>query len=70
LCELKSPKYWELATERFKEHFPQGMKERRNALTVSDEKVMFEVVSDEDSNVQMFKCYYPAGNFPPRATLQ
>jgi hypothetical protein len=48
LCELKSPKYWELAAERFKEHFPQGMKERRNALTVSDEKVMFEVVSDED----------------------
>jgi len=30
LCELKAPKYWENAAEKFKELFPAGLKNRRN----------------------------------------
>ena len=47
LLEMKSPKYWELAAERFKNLFPHGPKARRNAMTLSDERTMFEEVSDE-----------------------
>jgi len=47
-CELKSPMYWSLAAEKFKHLFPSGYKERRNPLSVSDERVMLESVSDEE----------------------
>ena len=48
VLELKSPKYWELAAEKFKHLFPNGFKVRRNAMTVSDECMMFEVVTDDE----------------------
>jgi hypothetical protein len=48
LCELKAPKYWEGAAQKFKEHFPKGLKERHNPLSVQDEKILLtEEVSDE-----------------------
>jgi hypothetical protein len=48
LCELKAPKYWESALERLAKYFPNGVKERINPLSVYDEKVMLEEVSDQE----------------------
>jgi hypothetical protein len=49
LCELKSPKYWESAFEKFSSYFPNGIKERLNPLTVHDEKFLLgEAVSDDE----------------------
>ena len=48
ICELKSPKYWELAAEKFKHLFPNGYKKRRNALSILDEKIMLETVTDDE----------------------
>jgi hypothetical protein len=49
LCELKSPKYWESAFEKFSSYFPNGIKERVNPLTVHDEKFLLgEAVSDDE----------------------
>jgi hypothetical protein len=48
LCELKCPKYWELAAEKFKYLFPNGFKLRRNPLSVADEQVMFSEVTDDE----------------------
>ena len=50
LCELKAPKYWELAAERFKHLFPNGMRDRATPMSVNDERVMMEEVSDEEFN--------------------
>ena len=50
LCELKAPKYWELAAEKFKDIFPNGLKERATPMSVYDEKIMLEEVSDEEFN--------------------
>jgi hypothetical protein len=47
-CELKSPKYWELAAEKFKHLFPDGYRTRKNPLTVSDEKIMLMEVTDDE----------------------
>ena len=40
--------YWILAAEKFKHLFLSLYKERRNPLSVSDERVMLESVSDEE----------------------
>jgi hypothetical protein len=49
LLEMKSPKYWETAAEKFSSHFPKGIKERQNPLSLYDEKVLLEeVVSDQE----------------------
>jgi hypothetical protein len=49
LLEMKSPKYWETAFDKFAKFFQGGIKERVNPLSVYDEKVMLdEVVSDKD----------------------
>jgi len=50
LCELKAPKYWELAAEKFKDQFPNGLKARGNPMSVNDERIMMEEVSDEEFN--------------------
>ena len=50
LCELKSPKYWESALQKLEKYFPNGVKERWNPLSVYDEKIMMEEVSDEEFN--------------------
>jgi hypothetical protein len=48
LCELKAPKYWEGAAQKFVKHFPKGIKERHNPLSIQDEKFMLtEEISDE-----------------------
>jgi len=49
LCELKAPKYWEGAAQKFEKYFKNGIKERHNPLTIIDEKFMLnEEVSDEE----------------------
>jgi len=49
LLEMKSPKYWETAYDKFAKYFPGGVSERNNPLSVYDEKMMLEeVVSDKD----------------------
>ena len=48
LCELKAPKYWESAAVKFEHLFSGGLKHRRNPLSVNDEKIMEEVVTDEE----------------------
>jgi hypothetical protein len=48
LCELKCPKYWEMAAEKFKYLFPNGFKKRLNPLSVVDEKSMFVEVTDQE----------------------
>ena len=48
LCELKAPKYWEGAAQKFVKHFPKGIKERHNPLSIQDEKFMLtEEISDD-----------------------
>jgi hypothetical protein len=48
LCELKAPKYWEGALQKFDKHFPTGIKERLNPLSIQDEKTMVtQEVTDE-----------------------
>jgi hypothetical protein len=48
LCELKAPKYWEGALQKFDKHFPAGIKERLNPLSIQDEKTMMtQEVTDE-----------------------
>ena len=46
ICELKAPKYWEGSALKFDRLFLNGLKHRRNHLSVIDEKVMEEVVTD------------------------
>jgi hypothetical protein len=58
ICELKAPKYWELAYKKFEEFFPKGVKERYNPMSVYDEKLMKEEVSDAE--------YDAAKNLPYR----
>ena len=48
ICEVKSPKYWETALMKFAEFFPNGVKERFNPMSVYDEKLMQDEVSDEE----------------------
>ncbi len=36
LLEMKSPKYWETAYDKFAKYFPGGIKERINPLSVYD----------------------------------
>ena len=48
LCELKAPKYWETALIKLEKYFPNGVQTRLNPLTVADEKILEEEVSDED----------------------
>jgi hypothetical protein len=49
LCELRSSKYWEAAYENFSHLFPDGLKERKNPLSVYNEKMMLEeAVTDEE----------------------
>jgi hypothetical protein len=49
LCELKAPKYWEGAAQKFEKYFKNGIKERHNPLTIIDEKFMLnEEVGDEE----------------------
>ncbi len=49
--ELKAPKYWETALTKFAEFFPNGVKERFNPLSVYDDKMMQEELSDEEFEV-------------------
>jgi hypothetical protein len=50
LCELKAPKYWEGASEKFKQYFKSGIKERYNPLSIQDEKTMLtKEVTDEEA---------------------
>jgi hypothetical protein len=50
LCELKAPKYWEGASEKFKKYFESGIKERYNPLSIQDEKTMLtKEVTDEEA---------------------
>ena len=48
ICVLKAPKYWEAAALKFLHLYPNGLKHRRNPLSVTDEKVMEEVVSGDE----------------------
>jgi hypothetical protein len=49
LCELKSPKYWEAALLKVGKYFFEGgVKERHNPLSVYDEGIMQEEVTDEE----------------------
>jgi hypothetical protein len=49
LLEMKSPKYWESAFEKFSHLFANGIKERVNPMSIYDEKMMLEeTVSDEE----------------------
>ncbi len=50
LCELKAPKYWVGAAQKFAKHFQSGIKERYNPLSIQDEKTMLtEEVTDEQA---------------------
>ena len=48
LCELKAPKYWESALLKVNKYFKNGVKERYNPMSVYDEKIMNETVSDDE----------------------
>jgi hypothetical protein len=50
LCELKAPKYWEGAAQKFVKHFPKGIKKRFNPLSIQDERIM---LTQEISDVQV-----------------
>ena len=58
ICEVKAPKYWETALTKFANFFPNGVKERFNPMSVYDEKLMQDEVSDEE--------YGEAKNLPYR----
>ena len=47
-CELKAPKYWEAALTKFSKFFPNGVKERFNPMSVYDEKLMQDKVTDKE----------------------
>ena len=56
-CELKAPKYWDAAALKFAHLFPNGLKHRRNPLSIIDEKVMEEVVmGDEHEEAKDLPC--------------
>ena len=48
LCELKAPKYWEQAGERFNYLFPNGFKKRNTPLSVADGLVLQEKVTEDE----------------------
>ena len=48
ICKLKAPKCWEAAALKFVHLYPNGLKHRRNPLSVIDEKVMEEDASDDE----------------------
>jgi hypothetical protein len=48
ICELKAPKYWETALTNFSKFFPNGVKERFNPMSVYDEKLMQDEVTDKE----------------------
>ena len=48
ICELKAPKYWETALTKFSKFFPNGVKERFNPMSVYDEKLMQDEVTDKE----------------------
>ena len=48
LCELKAPEYWMQAADKFSYLFKDGLKVRLNVLSISDEKVLSEEVSDQE----------------------
>jgi hypothetical protein len=48
ICELKAPKYWETALTKFSKVFPNGVKERFNPMSVYDEKLMQDEVTDKE----------------------
>jgi hypothetical protein len=48
LCELKSPKYWEAALLKMGKYFKNGVRERHNPLSVHDEGLMQDEVSDAE----------------------
>ena len=50
LCELKAPGYWSSAAEKFSHLFPNGMKTRRSPMSINDERIMLETVSDDEFN--------------------
>ncbi len=47
-CELKAPKYWEAALTKFSKFFANGVKERFNPMSVYDEKLMQDEVTDKE----------------------
>ena len=48
LCELKAPKYWESVAVKIEHLFSGGLKHYRNPLFINDEKIMEEVMTDEE----------------------
>ena len=48
LCELKAPKYWEQAGEKFSHLFPNGFKTRNTPLSVADGVMLLGDVTDAE----------------------
>jgi hypothetical protein len=51
ICELKAPKYWEAALNKFDKIFKDGVMERFNPLSEYDEKQMEAAVTDEEAEL-------------------